>query len=220
MPNPFDSRSLILVIMLTLTCRALILGYVWAIARNYRPLKYWTIGSILIGAGSLLFGLRDLIPLMVSVLCGNTLIMSGWLFINAGNLSAAGRRIPWILANSLILLSLSITSWYLLITPDFGMRTVVASFPLIVFDLYASWLCLSATTAPWVTTLRLLAGTLLLVAVSDGFHTWYIFTTDRQSIFDPHWEVVQFYLVYIMAVVVMTVIFVLLALQNLQEKLD
>ena len=95
MQNAIDIRTLLFVITIVLVCRAVIMGYVWKIARQYPPVTYWVAGSALIAAGALLVGFRGIAPEIFSIFLANFVLMIGWMTISAGILIAAEQRPPW-----------------------------------------------------------------------------------------------------------------------------
>lgn len=220
MESPFDVRTLMFVITIALICRAMVMGYVWQLDREYRPLQFWAIGSIMMATGVLLVGLREIVPLILSVFFGHVLLMTGWLTMSGGTLVAMGRRPPWKHGLALTAVALGFTYWFLLVAPDFGLRTLSVSLPVIVFDIYVAIACLRHQGDSKVTTFRMLAGLLLMLDLSNAVKSWHIFSTDSQLLFDPHWPVVQFYLFSVVSALVGTVLYVLLAMQTLQQKLD
>jgi hypothetical protein len=94
--NPgLDIRTLIFVITIVLVCRALIMGYVWTITRQYPPIKLWMLGSALVAVGALMLALRGAVPIVLSVFFGQGFLIGGWMVISAGTLMATEHRVPW-----------------------------------------------------------------------------------------------------------------------------
>ena len=215
-----DIRTLILVITIILVCRALIMGYVWTITRQYPPVKLWMVGSALVAVGALLLALRGVVPDTLSVLFAQSLLISGWLVISAGTLMAAEHHVPWkwgaLVAGSAVVGCF----WYLFITPDLARRTVVISVPPIIFDIYVAVACLTHKGAYRKTTLRVLAAILLLTAVANVVKTHHTYSADLKDMFIASWDIVQFYVVALISSVVATVMYVLLAVHHVQEQLD
>lgn len=215
-----DIRTLILVITIIVTCRALILGYVWKITRPYPPASYWAIGSLLISIGVLLVGLRDHISPLISILVAHTLIMGGWAGIICGIVVAAGHKPAWRTSGIVIAIAIAVAWWFLDISPSFAKRTLAVSLPVIGFDLYAAYYCLRFQKAPQRGTFMALAMVMLLQAISNAIKTAHIASNDLTLLFDTSWQVGQFYVVSIITASISTALFVLLAVQRLQEQLN
>ena len=220
MTSLLDIRTLILVITIVLVCRALMMGYVWTITRQFPPVKVWMVGSALIAVGAMLLSLRGVAPDVLTVLLAQSFLILGWLMISVGSLKAAEQRVP---LKSGVLVSVSAIAgcfWYLFVTPDLAIRTVVISTPAIIFDIYVAIACLKYKGEYRKTTLRVLSTVLLLMAVANIVKTHHTYSVDLKDMFIASWAVVQFYVVALMTSVVVTVLHVLLAVHYLQEQLD
>jgi diguanylate cyclase (GGDEF)-like protein/hemerythrin-like metal-binding protein/PAS domain S-box-containing protein len=220
MSNLLDIRTLILVITLVLLCRALILGYVWTITRQYPPVKLWMIGSAMVAIGALLLALRGVIPDMLSVFLANIALISGWMIISFGTLMAAEHPVPWRAGVLVLVAAAAGCFWFLSITPDLARRTVVTSVPPIIFDTYVGMACLAYKGTYRRTTLRVLATLLLLSAAANGLKAYHVYSTNSQNMFVAGWEVLPFYITALVTSVMGTVIYVLLAVHHVQEQLD
>jgi len=215
-----DIRTLILVITIVLVCRALVMGFVWTITRQYPPVKFWMVGSSLVAAGALLLVLRGAVPDVLSVLLAQGLLMSGWMIISAGTLMAAEHPVPWRAGILIVVSALAGCFWFLFVTPDMAQRTVVISMPSILFDTYVAIACLSYQGAYRKATLRVLAAVLLLTAVANLMKAHHIYSVDLKDMFDARWDVLQFYVMALISSVVATVMYVLLAVHHVQEQLE
>jgi diguanylate cyclase (GGDEF)-like protein/hemerythrin-like metal-binding protein/PAS domain S-box-containing protein len=215
-----DIRTLILVITIVLVCRALMMGYIWTITRYFPPVKAWMVGSALVAVGAMLLTLRGFAPEVLSVLLAQTLLILGWLVISVGTLKAAEQHVPLKWGVIVSIGGIAGCFWYLFVTPDLALRTVVVSTPPIVFDLYVAIACLKHRGSYRKTTLRVLSATLLLMAVANVVKTQYTYSVDLKDMFTANGAIVQFYVVALMHSVVATVLHVLLAVHYLQEQLD
>ena len=220
MQNAIDIRTLLFVITIVLVCRAVIMGYVWKIARQYPPVTYWVAGSALIAAGALLVGFRGIAPEIFSIFLANFVLMIGWMTISAGILIAAEQRPPWRIGFLISAIGMAGCYWFLFATPDLAKRTVATSLPVIIFDIYAGVICLVYARGHRRTTLQLLAAILIAQAASNIVKTSETFFSELQDIFQASWQISQFYVLSLISSVVGTVLFVLLAVQYVQEQLD
>ncbi len=220
MQSPLEIRTLILVVTLALICRALALGYVWKLDRTYLPIRYWAIGSISMALGAFLVSLRAVISQDLSILLAHTLLIFGWMGVSGGTLIAMGRRAPWSYGITLSVVALVGVYWYMEVSPDFVLRTLVSSSPVIIFDLYVALCGLMHSGDRKTPTFHIIATLALLEALSRSFQAWHIYSTNSQVLFDPHWPVAQFYFVTIISVLLGSILFVLVAMQTLQQKLD
>lgn len=219
MQNPFDIRTLTFVITIILICRAAVLAYVWTITREFRPVAYWAIGSILMAVGALSSGLRGVTPMTLGALLDPLLLNSGWMLLTAGTVIAAQRQPPWRTALAIQAASLGAIHWFAVVAPDLPLRIAAANLPPIVFGGYAAVAALRFRGPRLARTFRILAVLLLMITASTAIRVTHAFEPGAQSMFEPHWEIIQFYLAAVISSVVGTVLFVLLAVQNLQEKL-
>ncbi len=221
MSSLVDPRTLLLVITLILVCRSALLGYVWYINRTYPPVRLWAVGSTAMACGVLLVSLRDIAPLLVSVVGGQALLISGWLIISAGTLQAAGAAPPWRAGVALAIAALALAAWFLVVRPDYALRTIAVTLPGLVFDSYVALVCLRGGAANrQQTTLRILAIVLLLSVVTGILKNLHVLHAGTTSPVDLGWQTSLFYLVSILTVFSCSVFYVLLAAQKIQTDLD
>lgn len=221
MSSLVDPRTLLLVITLILVCRSALLGYVWYINRTYPPVRLWAVGSTAMACGVLLVSLRDIAPLLVSVVGGQALVISGWMIISAGTLRAAGANPPWRAGVALAVGALALATWFLVVRPDYALRTIAVTLPGLIFDSYVALVCLRGGTANrQQTTLRILAIVLLLSVITGVLKNLHVLHAGTASPVDPGWQMGLFYLVSILTVFSCSVFYVLLAAQKIQTDLD
>jgi PAS domain S-box-containing protein len=218
--NIFDIRTLLLIITLVLVSRAVVLAYVWHVERTYPPIRYWTLGSILVAVGVMLTGLRDIAPPVVSILLAHLMTIPGWMLIDAGILTAAGRRVPWRAGIAVCTVSIGALAWYGEGTGHYGARTVATSLATIIFDLYAMQACFGRKAGYRLGTLRILGTALAILAASNAWKTISILQQGNTSLLEPNAAFVQFLVTSLIFCIVSTALFVLLAAQKLQEELD
>jgi PAS domain S-box-containing protein len=218
--NIFDIRTLLLIITLVLVSRAMVLAYVWHVERTYPPIRYWTLGSILVAVGVMLTGLRDIAPPVVSILLAHLMTIPGWMLIDAGILTAAGRRVPWRAGIAVCTVSIGALAWYGEGAGHYGARTVATSLATIIFDLYAMQACFGRKAGYRLGTLRILGTALAILAASNAWKTISILQQGNTSLLEPNAAFVQFLVTSLIFCIVSTALFVLLAAQKLQEELD
>ncbi len=218
--NIFDIRTLLLIITLVLVSRAMVLAYVWHVERTYPPIRYWTLGSILVAVGVMLTGLRDIAPPVISILLAHLMTIPGWMLIDAGILTAAGRRVPWRAGIAVCTVSIGALAWYGEGTGHYGARTVATSLATIIFDLYAMQACFGRKAGYRLGTLRILGTALAILAASNAWKTISILQQGNTSLLEPNAAFVQFLVTSLIFCIVSTALFVLLAAQKLQEELD
>jgi PAS domain S-box-containing protein len=220
MSTILDIRTLILVITIVLVCRALLMGYIWTITRQFPPVKAWMVGSVVVAVGATLLTLRGIAPDLLTVLLAQTFLIVGWLVIAVGTLKAAEQPVPLKWGVLVTAGAIAGCVWFLVVKPDLAVRTAFVSAPPILFDIYVAFACLRYKGTYRRTTLRVLSATLLLMAAANIVKTHYTYTTDLQDMFAGDWSIVQFYVVAMMHSVVATVLHVLLSVHYLQEQLD
>ena len=220
-PIMFDNRTLMLVITLILLSRSALLLHTWAMNRSYAPVRWWAMGSSVMAVGVLLVGLRGLVPLDLSVLGGQGLLMAGWMLVSAGTLLAADKTPPWRWGIALVGIGIAGTFWFLKIEPSYAWRTFAASAPGLIFDTYTAVACLRYQGDKHrKSTLRLIALALLANGVFLLLKNDHVFHSGVTSPIDPAWEISMYYLASMLVAVACTVFYVVLAGEKLQEALD
>ncbi|SDI10337.1 sensor domain-containing diguanylate cyclase [Propionivibrio dicarboxylicus] len=220
MPVLLDTRTLLMVITIVLISRAVVLFHVWRVSRRYSPLTMWAAGSSLLAVGVLLIGLRGIVSDIISIICAQALVITGWMIYVGGIGLAAEQQPPWRAGKILTLISVAAIAWYTLATPDFLARTVVNTVASVTFELYAVLACLRFSGSKRKTTFRILAAALMIEACSNIIKLSYILDTRTVDLFTGAWQIGQFFIVALIVTVVSSILFVLLAAQRLQEDLD
>jgi len=170
--------------------------------------------------GALFLSLREFVPLSVSVLVGQTCIIVGWMFTSAGTITAADQTPPWRWGLTVVAGALVATLFFLVIRPNFVLRSVVVSLPGLMFDSYVVFTCLRFRSRGWrSTTLRILALALSVSIASGLLRISYIWNSGSSSLFDAGQPIIQYYMLSIAVMVVCTVLYVLLSAQRTQEEL-
>lgn len=102
---------------------------------SLRGLGWWAQGTLWMFAGALLIAARGGIADVLSIVVGNALYMLGFLQWLWGTekflgLPRSSRKLGW-----LVLAAVAVCGWFLLVQPDFEMRTLAVSGTLIVLNL-------------------------------------------------------------------------------------
>jgi len=215
-----DTRSLLIFMMLVMFSRAFVLIYVWYVEKEYPSVKYWAMGSILIALSTLLLSLRDLVPHAISIVLANALLIIGWLFTDVGMVVSAERRPPWMAAISISIIGFLAICWFEAIDSDFGMRSLILTLITLAFDMYAMIVCLQFKGKGRAITLRILAGALLVLGVSNIWKGIGNLQSDGSSLLQSSLHQGQFLIISLVFTLVTTVLFVVLVFQKQQESLD
>jgi diguanylate cyclase (GGDEF)-like protein/hemerythrin-like metal-binding protein/PAS domain S-box-containing protein len=215
-----DTRSLLLFMMLVMFSRALVMVYVWYVEKEYPAVKYWAMGSILIALSTLFLSLRDLVPHLVSIILANALLIIGWLFTDVGMVVSAERRPPWIAAITITIIGFLAIAWFEIIDSDFGMRSMILTLATLAFDIYAMGVCLQFKGKGRAITLRILAGALLVLGISNLWKGMGNLQNVGGSLLQTSLHQGQFLIVSLVFTLVTTVLFVVLVFQKQQENLD
>ena len=117
-----DLRTLALMAMIS--ALGLFFGtvFIWRLDRSERSLRYWAAGAGTMAFGMLLVAMRGLLPEVVTVVIGNTLVVASFslLYLGARGLLGAPRVWPW---NWLVVLLVGIAMvYYSEIQPNVGLR--------------------------------------------------------------------------------------------------
>lgn len=218
-----DIRTLLLVIALLMLGRAAVLALVYRKQSRYTPAKYWALGSALLALGSLLVGLRTHVPLGLSVVGGQALVMTGWMLLDAGFVRAARRAFPLRTMGFVVVLAMSGVAWFLWGQDDYVFRTVCVSVPPIAFDLYAAYCAFNARghADARKEVLRWAGVVLLLTALSNAWKLLYVVQVGQDVLFNGDALVnVQFYLWATVYCVATTGLCVLLAALRMEDLMD
>ncbi len=220
--HAMDVRTLLLLLTaLLLVSRSVLLAYVWHKVPDYQPVRWWAVGSVLIAAGVLLVGLRDVVPGFLSVLVGQGCIISGWAVTSSGTLKASGRETPWRFWWWLSLACMATGAWFFLGVTDYVWRTLAVGLPGMVFDAHVVWACFRYPHDNRRRgTLKVLGSVTLaafLAALAKNIH---VVHSQASSLLEPAWEVRLYLVITILTLTACTVLYVLLAAEYTQDALD
>lgn len=127
---------------------------------------------------------------------------------------------PWVVGVVIALAGFVATLWTFAVVPNLAWRTVVSTLPLVAFDLYAVFACLTAPTQRSKSSLLVLGVLTMFIAASSVVKLGYFYATGSQDLFQPAWQAGQFYLTSVVAVLGGAILFTLMAAQSLQQRLD
>lgn len=122
-----DNRTLLVVVSFSATVQTLAMLYVWRMQLRERSVGLMTLGFALIALGTGLITLRPVLPIVVTVVLGNTAVLAGQALNALAICEFVGRRLTvafpvWIAAISLA--GMSILTF---VVPDIGLRIVFTS---------------------------------------------------------------------------------------------
>lgn len=218
-----DIRTLLIVIAVLMLVRAAVLVLVYRKQHRYVPARYWALGSSSLAVGALLICLRPVLPLGVSVVVGQTLVMTGWMLLDAGFVRAAQHRFPWRVMLALLGAGVFGVAWFLWFDDHYVARTVAIALPTLAFDLYAAACAWRAHghAAARKEVLRWVAVVLALTALSNGIKLAYVVHRGDDVLFDGNAAAnVQFYLWVSAYCVATTGLCVLLAALRMEDLMD
>lgn len=135
-----DLRTLALIMMVSALVFFFATFTVWRLVPQERSLHDWMLASLLMAAGSLLLGLRGIVPDLLSIVVGNSWIVLSLDFIHTGTrkLFGLGPGRPWHwLATAAMLLSGIVFTYF---TPNLPARIVAVSVLILPFYATCGWL--------------------------------------------------------------------------------
>ncbi|MDQ1307849.1 MAG: two-component system, cell cycle response regulator [Actinomycetota bacterium] len=135
-----DLRTLALMAMIS--ALGLFFGtvFIWRLDKTERSLRYWAAGAGTMAFGMLLVAMRGLLPDVVTVVIGNTLVVASFslLYLGARGLLGAPRVWPW---NWLVVLLVGIAMvYYSEIQPNVGLRLGSLALGYVALLLGCAWL--------------------------------------------------------------------------------
>lgn len=162
----FDLRTLVLVYVGIRIGQAVVLIYLWHAQRNYPPAKDWAIGAGLSAIGLFFLALRDHVPIGVSEILSNALLLPGVMLFDLGVVKATGRPAPLKAGLAVCAAALALLIWYSFVTPSFAARIFTHNLAFVIFDFYAACACLSVVDNQKRHTFRLIGSLLLLLVIA------------------------------------------------------
>ena len=130
-----DSFTLLIALTLTHLLATTILIFAWRLNRSIPGVNLWTLGRVCVTLALLAFTLRNAIPLTVSVLLGNGLLILGFHFIWQGNRAFMMRRpVRTEVHVALYCILMSAMVYWTVFEPSFMTRAVLSSLIIGAFD--------------------------------------------------------------------------------------
>lgn len=215
-----DPRSLIFVAgLLSLVCAVIL----FVMRRSFPPavagLKEWAWGNVVIFGATPLFGLRDHLHPLFSVVLANGMLIGGEFLLVDALLRFSGRRAPWRLFLAILVLSGAAMAWYSLVIPDYPVRLrIVTAFNTLFF----AWGARIAWTVPRGGFAgRFLAGTFAFASLTclARFLTLMV-GSDPGDLLVSDLAQQTYVAGYTLSVFLLTIAFILLANQNLRDLLE
>jgi hypothetical protein len=111
-----------------------------ATRRTYPGFKLWTLGSLSLGAGLVLLALRGLIPVFISVITANALIILEIVLIRRGLAAFMGQPARVWPDAAFLALYASLLVWFTYFQPDITARVMVISLGFACYLAWSTWL--------------------------------------------------------------------------------
>ena len=160
-----DLRTLVLAYVGIRLGLALVLVYMWQAQDRSAAARDCALGALVSAAGLFLLALRGLVPVWISEIVANALILPGWMAFDFGIVRAAEQRPPWRPGWSVCALAVGALTWFNVVSPDYRAAALTQSMLFVLFDLYAAWACFRVDEPGRKLTFRLIGGLLLLLTL-------------------------------------------------------
>ncbi len=138
-----DPRSLIFVAgLLSLVCALILLVMRRSFPASIAGLREWSWGNLVIFCATPLFGLREALPPLVSVVLANALLIGGEFLLLDALMRISGRRFPWRVGGAVFAALMAGIAWFTYMQPSYPLRLMaVTAFNTVFFALGAriSW---------------------------------------------------------------------------------
>jgi len=163
-----DPRTLLLALVLVHMMATGCLIFVWTFQKTYRGFGEWVGAMAGLAAGTLLLAARDLVPDLLSIIGGNSILFlaytlqlqAGRVFLNRGRLSAPWWWAPLPMAVVFVLLTF--------VWPDLQARILIGGIYATVLELTLAWE-LFQYPAPTVSQAARFTGSFILVSAAVTF---------------------------------------------------
>lgn len=215
-----DLRTLILLLSATHFLFALLMLSYWRQRHLDQALAIWSACNLVGAAGWLFIGLRDLVPVWLSIPVGNALLLLAWMLLWAGMRSFANRPANWSLtlapAATVLLLFLYVPP----IRDNLVARIVVVNIGLMICLLAVSRDALRDEKTEPLYARRVIVFALLVAVISNLLRLLLVMDVDPgNSFLAPNWSQELGVFAQAMAVLAWNVGLLLMARERLENEL-
>ena len=217
----FDLRT---VVFLTSGMGMLLSLVLFFLRKSYPPsirgMGHWALGPLLAGLSSLLFGLQGLVPIHLVLVPANLVLLAGSDLMVEGTFRHFGLARPrWTRLLPILGIGLPAMLWWSLVTPSYGMRTLVISGLLGGYFLSMAWVLFRHARSHFAGRFT------LLVSLVMGLVTLLRMATATQvpvgqGLFDSTFFQNLYILGMCIGLLMLSIGFVLLAAKALQSELE
>lgn len=217
-----DPRSLTLVAgFLALICVVIMFALRRSFPRSIAGIGTWAWSTLTLVACGLLFGLRDVLPDLISIVFANAMLMGAALGMivamrRFGELAAFPR---WPLVSGLMLLAVSM-AWFTYGQPLYQARLMIVSFILMLLYAYLSQLAWRVGKGSMAAGVTALASATTALSAALRFGSTLLNLDAPQNLFDKSLFQVLYLAVFNITVLISTIGFVLMANERLRETLE
>ncbi len=132
--HSLDLRTIVLMTTITGAAMSIVLYSAYrSFPSGVRGLGSWAIGTSAIGVAALLYGLRDVLPDWVPMLCATSIMFWGVGFWMIGTQKFYSRRPAWSIFHLVWVIGMAAMAWWSFVTPSFVARATVFSFTVFIF---------------------------------------------------------------------------------------
>lgn len=210
------------VILLAGAMGALMAVVIWFMRRSYprsiEGLGYWSAGPAMVFLSTLLFGMRDVLPDLLTIVVANLLLMTGVTLLYLGStffFRVPGNLRPWGIAIAAVTAA---TAWFTYVRPDYSMRLLaVAGFLAVVCGVHAA---LVARRAGAGFSARYVLMVLVVELIVLSMRALSAFSGDSPDLLSPSPMQTAYIASYTVAMLMLTIGLVLLASDRLRVELE
>ena len=136
----FDIPTLYLISTLAVSITMSSFYLVWRLVPSERSLRDWSIGGVVLAAGTVLIALRKVVPETFSIVAGNSLLVLGLGYLHVGARGLLGRSPAWPWHWLAAFATVAGCFWYAMIDPSLPARIALVSLLSVPFLLACGWL--------------------------------------------------------------------------------
>lgn len=215
----FDLRAVILLAGAMGALMAVVIGFMRrSYPRSIEGLGYWSAGPAVVFVSTLLFGMRGVLPDLLTVVTANLLLMAGVTLLYFGStffFKVPTNPRPWGIAIAVVTV---VTAWFTFVRPDYNMRLLaVAGFLAIVCGMHAVLVARRAGTGFSARYVLVVLVVEVLVLVSRALSA---FSGDSPDLLSPSPMQTAYIASYTVAMLMLSIGLVLLASDRLRVELE